>query len=244
MPSAGLAVWKITVRRARRTILEGVSFNLTQGEIVAVIGANGAGKTTLLEAVVGCTRSLAGSVRYQGRDLDSLGARARVFSFMPDAAEPPAEVAVCTLIRYAQHFGRVPEARARQLAERLGLHALGSARAGDLSRGEQRRVSLFAALCTDRPVVVLDEPLGTFDPLQLLDVLAVLRESAREGTALLLSVHQMSDAEKTADRVLILDQGRMLALGTIGELRARVARPAARLEEIFVCILEARRARA
>jgi ABC-2 type transport system ATP-binding protein len=241
-PSASLAVCDLSVRRSGRTILDRVSFTLDAGEIVAVIGANGAGKTTLLETVVGCVRADSGSVDYRGQSLIDLRARSRVFSFMPDAAEPPAEVRVATLIDYARRFGRVPEASARQLAERIGLLALCAARAGELSRGEKRRVSLFGALCTDRPVVVLDEPLGAFDPLQLLDVLAVLRACARAGTALLLSVHQLSDAEKIADRVVILDQGRLAAAGSLAELRARVGRPTASLEEVFLCILEQRRA--
>jgi ABC-2 type transport system ATP-binding protein len=119
----------------------------------------------------------------------------------------------------------------------------GSSEVGELSRGEKRRVSLFAALCTNRPFALLDEPLGTFDPLQLLDVLDVLRECARMGTALLLSAHQMSDAEKIASRILILDQGRVMALGSMTELRAQVARPLASLEEIFLCMLQERHAR-
>jgi ABC-2 type transport system ATP-binding protein len=231
-------------QRAGRTILDRVSFTLEPAEIVAVIGANGAGKTTLLETVVGAERASAGGIEYQAHELRSLRARARVFSFMPDAAEPPAEVRVTALVKYAQRFGRVSEERARQLAERIGLFALGNARAGELSRGEKRRVSLFGALCSDRPVVVLDEPLGAFDPLQLLDVLQVLRDCARSGTALLLSVHQLSDAEKIAERILILDRGRMAALGSLADLRTRAARPTGSLEEVFLAILEQRHARA
>jgi len=239
----GLAVRGISVRRAGRTVLDQVSFTLDRGQIIAVIGANGAGKTTLLEAVVGSVRPDCGSVELGARALRSFAARARVFSFMPDNAEPPAEVRVPALIAYAARFGMVPMNRARQLAERMGLLMLGSARAGELSRGEKRRLLLFAALCTDRPVVVLDEPLGTFDPLQLLDVLEVLRECARAGAALLLSVHQLSDAEKIAERVLILDQGQMVAGGTLSELRASVGRPGASLEAVFLAILEQRHAR-
>ena len=98
-------------------------------------------------------------------------------------------------------------------------------------------MQLFAALCTNRPVIVLDEPLGTFDPLQLLGVLDLLRERAAAGTSLLLSVHQMSDAEKIASRVLILDAGRALACGSLAELRARAGVPDASLEAAFLALL-------
>src|SRR5207247_2088844 len=92
----------------------------------------------------------------------------------------------------------------RRVLDRVSLGRAGG-RAGELAGGERRRVALFAALATGRPVLVLDVPLGVFDPLQLEDVLVVLRARARAGTALLLSVHQMSDAEKIASRVLVLD---------------------------------------
>ena len=101
-------------------------------------------------------------------------------------------------------------------------------------------MSLYAALCTARPVVVLDEPLATFDPLQLLDVLPVLRDRSAAGTALLLSVHQMTDAEKVASRVLVLDGGRVVGFGTLAELRAQVGHHQGTLEDVVVELLRAR----
>ena len=117
---------------------------------------------------------------------------------------------------------------------------LAAQRAGRLSRGEKRRVALFAALCTARPVVILDEPLATFDPLQLLEVLPVLRERAGAGTALLLSVHQMSDAEKVASQILVLDGGAVVAFGALAALRARVDRSDASLEVVVLELLRGR----
>ena len=184
-----------------------------------------------------------GRVLFGDRALASLAEHASVFSYMPDAAEPPAEVRVSTLMRLAQRCGHASDATAQGLAQSLRLEPLASARAGELSRGEKRRVSLFTALCSDRPVVVLDEPLGAFDPLQLLDVLAILRERAREGTSLLLSAHQMTDAEKLASRVLIMDAGRVVAMGSLAELRDRAASPDASLEQVFLRLLEEQRAR-
>jgi ABC-2 type transport system ATP-binding protein len=233
----GLSVEDLAVDRAGRRVVGGVSFGLAPGEIVALVGANGAGKTTLLDGILGFARLAGGRVCWQGRPLDGLAARARVFSCMTDDAEPPAEVAVSTLIDHAGRFGGAPAEAADLLERRLGLGPLRAARAGELSRGERRRLQLYGALCSARPVAVLDEPLGTFDPLQLLDVLDLLRARAAAGGALLLSVHQMSDAEKIATRVLILDAGRVLALGTLDELRARAGAPGASLEALFLALL-------
>lgn len=216
-----------------------MSFDLRPGEIVAVIGPNGAGKTTLLEAVVGIQRLTAGHVSFNGRVLRSLAERARVFSFMPDEAELPAEVSVAVLLDHAVRYGRPTPSLAEALCKELDLQSLLRARGGELSRGERRRVALFAALCTSRPVVALDEPLGTFDPLQLLGINKVLRERASAGSSLFLSIHQMSDAEKIADRVLLLCAGRIVAFGTLDELRQVAALSGGPLEQVFFALLEA-----
>lgn len=228
----------LTLRRAGRVVLRDVSFELRAGEVLAVIGPNGAGKTTLLETVAGLRIPDSGSVSAHGRVLSGLADSARVFSFLLDEAELPEEVAVSTLLAHGQRCSRAPTDLADSLMNALALAPLRSARGRELSRGERRRVALFSALCTTRPVVILDEPLGVFDPCQQLGILRLLKKRAKEGTALLLSVHQMSDAEKLADRLLLLCDGQALACGTLDELRALAALPGASLEAVFLRLLE------
>lgn len=237
-PAQRLEVRELSLRLAGREVLRRVSFQLRAGEIASVIGANGAGKTSLLETVCGARRADAGAVHFAGAALGGLADRARVFSYLPDEAEPPAEVAVQTLVRLALRTGRLGEPVAEALLSTLGLRPLLRARAGTLSRGEKRRLGLFEALAAGRPVLVLDEPLGVFDPLQLLDALELLRERAAAGTILLLSVHQLADAEKLGGRVLILHEGRALAFGSLPELQAAAGLPGARLEEVFLALLK------
>lgn len=227
----------LALTRGGRRALDGVSFDARSGEVVAVIGPNGAGKTTLLECLVGLRRPDAGEVRYGGQALRTLPDFARVFAFMPDDAPPPPEVTVATLVAHARRHGRTPPALAEDLTDRLGLRALLGARAGELSRGERRRVGLFLALAAERPSVVLDEPFGAFDPLQLLEILAVVRAHARAGHTVIVSVHQMTDAEKIADRVLLLRAGRVLAFGTRAELASRAGRADGSLEDTFLALL-------
>jgi len=240
MTGAGLVVDRVSVDRGGRPVLIDVSFTLPPGSIVAVVGPNGAGKSSLLEAILGLLPVSSGGVTFDGRRLRNLAARAAVFSYMPDEAEPPPEVRVGTLLAHAERFGRPPAHLAHHLVERLGVGRLAREHAGRLSRGEKRRVSLFAALCTARPVVVLDEPLATFDPLQMLDILPVLRDRSAAGTALLLSVHQMSDAEKVASRILVLDGGRVVGFGTLEELRAQVGHEQGTLEDVVLELLRVR----
>jgi len=235
-----LLVDRITVDRGGRTVVDNVSVRLAPGDIVTVVGPNGAGKSSLLEAILGLLPPASGCVTFGGRPLRDLPARARVFSYMPDEAEPPREVRVETLVVHAEQFGKPPPSLAADLVAQLGLKLLLSERVGRLSRGQKRRVLLFLALCSSRPVVVLDEPLAAFDPLQLLDVLPVLRNRAAAGIGLLLSAHQMTDAEKIASRVLVLDAGVAIACGTLAELRSQTGRAGGSLEDVVLDLLRAR----
>jgi len=228
----------LTLKRAGRVVLRDASFDLHAGEVLAVIGPNGAGKTTLLETVAGLRIPDTGTVSAHGRVLAGLADFARVFSFLLDEAELPEEVTVSTLLAHAQKCSRAPADLAESLMNALDLAPLRSARGRELSRGERRRVALFSALCTTRPVVILDEPLGVFDPRQQLGILRLLKERAKAGTALLLSVHQMSDAEKLADRLLLLCDGQALACGTLDDLRTLASMPHASLEAVFLGLLE------
>jgi len=232
-----LVVDRLSVERGGRRVVRDVSLTLAPGEILTVIGPNGAGKSSLLGAVVGLLPPTDGHVDFGGQRLRDLRARSRVFSYMPEDGEAPAEVRVETLLAHAEHFGRPPVRLSPYLAERLGVRGFARERAGTLSRGQKRRVALFVALCTSRPVIVLDEPLATFDPLQLLEVLPVLRDRAATGAALILTAHQMSDAEKIASRILVLDAGMAIACGTLPELRERAGRTDASLEEVVLDLL-------
>jgi ABC-2 type transport system ATP-binding protein len=227
----------LEVRRGRRPVLAGVSLAVAAGERWAVIGPNGAGKTTLLEVVVGQQVASDGSLHSRGAPLHDLAARARLLAWVAADARPTPEARVDFILREAARCGHAGEPRRSELVQRLALGKLLQVRAGELSRGEQHRLTLAEALLLGRPLVVLDEPLGAYDPLQLREVLALLRDEAARGVGFLVSVHQLSDAEKVADRVLVLHEGRALASGSLAELRVRAGRPVGSLEDVFLALL-------
>jgi ABC-type multidrug transport system ATPase subunit len=228
-----LEVDEITVRAANgRAIVSAVSLAARPGELVAILGPNGAGKSTLIEAIVGL-RPAAGRVAWCGRPLDRFAARAATFSFMPDEATLPEEASV-RLVLGGDHGAA------------LGLAPLWDRPAGSLSRGEAKRVWLAWTLRLERPVIVLDEPFGAFDPIQLDGVLAVVKERASQDAAILATVHQMSTAERVADKIALLSDGKLIAFGTLDELRDRAdVASSASLEEVFralVGVVDAARA--
>jgi ABC-2 type transport system ATP-binding protein len=217
-------------------LVKDVTFQARAGEITAVIGPNGAGKTTLLEAMTGLRRRDAGEVRVSGRRLDRFADYAGSFSFLPDAGALPPEATVRTLVEHASSLGSRGSSTA-SLREGLALEPLLPKTVGALSRGEHQRVALFCTLALGRPIVVLDEPFAAFDPLQLRNVLRVVREVAGTSVAVVASIHQLADADKVADRILLLVNGRTVAFGEPASLRAQAGGASASLEEVFMALL-------
>ena len=237
-PAAVLELRGVAVERAGRRVLDGVTLSVGPGEVVAVIGPNGAGKTTLLEAAIGAVPLVAGEVRVGGRPLRGLADRARHFAYLTAEAEPPAEVRVEALMAAACRREQPDPGFASDLEARLGLSRLRGAPTGALSRGERRRVLLFGALVSRRPFLLLDEPTGVFDPVQLLEIVEVFHERAAHGVGLMVTVHQMSDAEALASRLCILNRGQVVASGTLAALRRQAGvGPEARLQEVFLSLL-------
>jgi ABC-2 type transport system ATP-binding protein len=214
-------------------LLEVVDFDASPGSITAILGPNGAGKTTLLEAMVGL-RPSSGSVEVSGKRMATFADRARAFAYMPDEIVPPLEATVDLVVREALRHR--PVENLADLRAALDLGAILERPMGLLSRGERKRVELFCAIALDRPAHVLDEPFDAFDPLQLRRVHEAVRATAARGSAVVVSVHQLAEAERIADRFLLLAGGKRVAFGDLASLRSLSGESS--LEDIFVALLE------
>jgi len=220
-----LRMESISVQRGGRAILDGVSFVARRGEVAGVIGPNGAGKTTLFEAVAGFIPTAGGSVIAE----DPSG-----LFYLPEAVRlwPDRRVGWC-LEFFARLFEREPD---REAIEALELRRLLAQRAGSLSKGEARRAALALALGTPQPILLLDEPFDGLDFRQTRSAMALLRSRAAAGRALIVSIHQLADAVRVCDRFLLLDHGRAIAEGTLGDLQALAGNTGATLEEVFLAL--------
>jgi ABC-2 type transport system ATP-binding protein len=222
-----LEIEGLEARVGTRALLESVSFGLSRGEVLAIVGPNGAGKTTLLECVAGL-RKYAGKVRFEGSAWGNLRERASVLAYMPDELRLPEEANVETALLIDTTSALVDALGVRALLRRAGHR---------LSRGESKRVQLCSVLSLQRPVVVLDEPFAALDPRQLRDVLPVFR-AATQRAATLVTVHQMGTAEWVADRLLLLSEGRVVAIGSPTELRARTGLIEGSFDDVFLALLD------
>src|SRR5229473_662433 len=207
-----------------RIAVDKLSLGVNGGEIVGLVGRNGAGKTTTMRAVMGIYRPLGGSITWSGHPV-GLSDRLR-FGYMPEERGLYPQMRVLNQIAYfARLHGvaqRAATSQAQQWLTRLGLEGREQDRVVALSHGNQQRVQLAVALVYQPELLVLDEPFAGLDPSAVDSLSEVLRAETARGTAVLFSSHQLDLVERLCDRIVILEQGRVLANGTLDELRARV----------------------
>jgi ABC-2 type transport system ATP-binding protein len=227
-------------RRGRRVVaLEDVSFAIGRGECVAVLGQNGSGKSTLVRVLSTLLLADGGSARVFGHDVrrDERAVRRLVNRVSVEASFFKKMSATENLSYAARFYGLGPSVTRRRIPEILERVSFPSDRASapmeDLSRGMQQKVALARALLTSPVLLLLDEPTTGLDPRAKLEVQAFIREVRRQhDTTTLLCTHDMAEAETLADRVGILDGGRLLALEDSQALRRRYR--ADTLEDAFL----------
>lgn len=211
--------------------LDAMTWQAEAGQVTAVLGPNGAGKTTMVECCEGLRRPDSGTVRVLGADPWRAGAghRARVGVMLQDGGLPNAARPRALL----EHLARMYAAPAAvgELSARLGLDAFAGTALRRLSGGQRQRVALAAALVGRPDVAFLDEPTAGLDPHARLDVWDLVRSVADAGAAVVLTTHSFDEAERLADRIVIVAAGRVVAAGTLAVLAG-----GRRLEDVYFAL--------
>jgi ABC-2 type transport system ATP-binding protein len=206
-------------------VLDGVGFTVAPGSMFGFCGSNGAGKTTTMRIAMGLVRPDAGEVRWRGRPLDQ-SLRRRV-GYMPEERGLYPKMKVGEQVTYFARLHGLDAAAAGRASdewvERLGLGARRGDAVEKLSLGNQQRVQLAAALVSRPEVLILDEPFSGLDPIGVDSLAEALLGQARDGVPVVFSSHQLDLVERLCDSVGILAHGRMVATGTVEELRRREA---------------------
>ena len=216
-----------------------VSLTVPTGEFFVILGPNAAGKTTTIKVMAGLMKPTSGAVRICGFDgvTDSLEARRRL-AYVPDFPFLYDKLTPAEFFRFTgKLFGMedaAMEAEAGRLAKRFHLDEFLAKPFESLSHGTKQRVAIVSALMHAPEVVVLDEPMVGLDPQHARVLKDILRERADAGVTVFVSTHQLSVAEEMADRIGIMHQGRLVAVGSRGELQA--ANRDNRLESIFLSL--------
>ena len=211
----------ISKRYGQTVAVQDLTFEVRAGELFGFVGRNGAGKTTTMRIVLGVLAADAGEVRWEGRTLD-FTARRRI-GYMPEERGLYPRMHVLEQLAYLGELhgmsGADATASGLRWLERFGLAERRDAELQALSMGNQQRIQLAAALVFAPGALVLDEPFAGLDPVAVDVMSGVLREQSDAGLPVIFSSHELDLVERLCDRVGIIDHGRMVACGTVDELR-------------------------
>jgi ABC-2 type transport system ATP-binding protein len=214
-------------------VLQGVDLDVERGSILALLGSNGAGKTTIVRILSTLLAADAGTAAVDGLDVATQGARVRAsisltgqFAAVDEVLTGRENLALVGRLRHVAD----PAATADALLARFSLTDAGARRVSTYSGGMRRRLDIAMSLIGDPRVVFLDEPTTGLDPEARIEVWDAVEELAAHGTTVLLTTQYLDEAERLADRIAILHQGRIIADGTLAELKRLL--PPARVEYV------------
>lgn len=228
-------------------VLRGVDFDVAPGSVFALLGSNGAGKTTVVRILSTLLRSDAGAATVNGFDVAAQAGKVRAsisltgqFAAVDEVLSGRENLVLVARLRRQREPGRVAD----DLLARFALTDAANRRVATYSGGMRRRLDLAMSLVGKPPVIFLDEPTTGLDPQARLEVWQAVRELAGQGTTVLLTTQYLDEAEQLADRIAVLHEGRIIANGTLAELR-RLFPPATveyvekqpSLEDIFLAIV-------
>jgi ABC-2 type transport system ATP-binding protein len=221
--------------------LKGISFEVKEGEIFGLIGPNGAGKTTALRIIATLLTMSGGRVKLLGYDLKQNPEKFREnISYLPEEAGAYRHLTGIDYLRFMARFYDSSSEKIEEFMERaIAIAGLGERlkdKVGTYSKGMVRKLLLARALMTKPVLAILDEPTSGLDVINSLEVREIIKSYAREGLSVLLSSHNMLEVEYLSDRVALIDQGRILAIGTPQELKEKYEAP--NLEVVFRRIVQ------
>ena len=219
--TAAIEVAALRKRYKNITALDGIDFSVGYGELFGLLGPNGAGKTTTVKILLDLTRATSGDARLAGLSTGDPESRRRV-GYLPEGHKIPNYL---TARQTLAIFGRMSGAdeattkkRTGELLEKLGLSKWIDVRVKKFSKGMTQRLGLASALIHAPNILLLDEPTDGVDPVGRREIRDFLREEARNGTAVLLNSHLLSEIELTCDRVAVLRSGKVVAQGKVDDL--------------------------
>jgi ABC-2 type transport system ATP-binding protein len=220
-----LEVVRLSKRYGERTAVDELSFTTQQGDIIGLLGPNGAGKTTTIRLLTTILRPSGGSFTVAGISGDHPTQIRQLIGVLPESAGYPARQTGREYLRYAGRLFGLTRRDAKAAADRLlgevGLADRAGSRISTYSRGMRQRLGIARALVNEPVVVFLDEPTLGLDPAGQREILATVEQIAEQrGATVVLSTHTLTEVEQICNRLLILDQGRLRAEGTVADVLA------------------------
>ncbi|MEU5164021.1 ATP-binding cassette domain-containing protein [Streptomyces sp. NPDC020875] len=216
-----IEVNELTKRYGKKTAVDGLSFTVRPGRVTGFLGPNGAGKSTTLRLVLGLNEPTSGSVTVGGRPFRSRPRGLRYAGGLLDAHDVHGGRSARAHLAALAYGNGLPPRRVGEVLAEVGLERAARRRVGGFSLGMKQRLGIAAALLGDPPVLLFDEPLNGLDPDGVLWVRSLFRRLADEGRTVLVSSHLMREMEQTADELVVIGRGRLIAAEGLAEFAAR-----------------------
>ncbi len=226
-PPAAVQLAGVSKRYGSHAVLQDIDFALKRGECLALLGHNGAGKTTLLKLILGLTRADRGDITYYTPDATIVSATRwrREIGVLPENVAFHAAMTGRELLRFYARLKGVPLDECVAVLERVGLTDAARRRIGTYSKGMRQRLGLAQALLGSPALLLLDEPTTGLDPASRRQFYELVAERLAAGGTALISSHTLSEVERSAERFVILKSGRIVASGTLDQLRTEARLP-------------------
>lgn len=232
-----LKIQKVCVGYAGKPVLTDVSFTAEEGKVTVLFGPNGCGKSTLLKTLCGLLPANSGAVNYNEEELLSLNSKqlAQRVTYLAQSRQIP-DISVKRLVlhgrfpylSYPRRYRKEDIAAAEEAMKQMGISDLAETPLVKLSGGQRQKVYLAMALAQDTPVILMDEPTTYLDIKHQLQTMHQAKELAAQGKTVLLVVHDLNQAMNTADQLVLMEQGRVVALGTPEQVYA-----SGKIQEVF-----------
>jgi ABC-2 type transport system ATP-binding protein len=219
-----IEVNELTKRYGSKTAVDHLSFTVRPGQVTGFLGPNGAGKTTTLRMIVGLDGPTAGSAAVNNVPFHNHPRGLRHVGALLDATQVHGGRSAAAHLSALARSNGIPLRRVDEVLQEVGLAEAATRRIGGFSLGMKQRLGIATALLGDPPVLMFDEPINGMDPEGVLWVRRLFRRLAAEGRTVFLSSHLMSEMENTADRLVVIGRGRLIAAESVGDFAARSTR--------------------
>lgn len=213
-----LTIEQLTKRRGSHNILKGISFTARPGRVTGFLGPNGAGKSSTLRILMGLDRPTSGTALINGMPYTKLADPLKTIGAVFDGSGAHRLRTGRAHLNWMVRAAGLPRSRVNEVLEIVGLAHAASKRVGRYSLGMARRLGLAAALLGDPDILILDEPTNGLDPEGIRWIRTYIRERAASGRTVLLSSHLMGETAETVDDIVIINEGRIVASGTLNEI--------------------------
>lgn len=238
-----LEVQSLTGGYTRKPVLQDITFSINKGELVGLIGLNGAGKSTTIKHIIGLMQPQSGEIRLKGKTFEEdMDAYRSLFTYIPETPVLYEELTLrehLELTAMAYNLDSATfEKRSAELLKEFRMEKRLKWFPSHFSKGMRQKVMIMSAFLVNPALYIIDEPFVGLDPLGIKSLLDQMEKQKKKGASVLMSTHILSTAERYCDRIILLHNGRIRAMGTMKDLRKAFNMPDASLDDLYIAMTE------